>query len=493
MEIEEKILDFKNRYIAISDISNGKEVDDIQSFIRLLLYSDEIELEGFIISSSCYFYTKEKIDESFALVKKIINNYYKKDYKYLKIHSSYPNSEYLLNIIKKGIPYYYKRKDLNKYFTIKENLDNEGVKLIISSILKEDKRKLYFGIWGGSAPLAVALYILEKRLSKEDFINKVIKKIVIYGISDQDFTSLWIRNHFKGKIKYIVSFSKGDGWGGRDYYKATWPGISADNFVHGSEDRKRRSKGFKGANTYLISNEFIKKEINNKGNLGSIYPLSTFILEGDSPSLLYIINNGLNYPSFIEYGGWGGRYIYKKIKKHKLFKNNYDLYPLYTDTLDRVIGNDNKEHISPQASIWRFREAFQNDFLGKLNYLISPTFKGCSHPLKVYFIDKNNNILINKDNFLDIPLIKVKKGENKKIRFEVIDIDKKGYILKLYPYYEVSDYKDNIDLSISLENKEIVIKTKKNNQTGKIHLILEAKNNFKVYFVRYARLIIDLY
>ena len=48
----------KCRYIVLTDINPGffprTERDDIQSLIRLLLYSNEIDIEGIVLCSSCF-------------------------------------------------------------------------------------------------------------------------------------------------------------------------------------------------------------------------------------------------------------------------------------------------------------------------------------------------------------------------------------------------------------------------------------------------------
>lgn len=49
----------KARYIVLTDINESRwnshvEIDDIQSLIRLLLYSNDIDLEGIVPCSSCF-------------------------------------------------------------------------------------------------------------------------------------------------------------------------------------------------------------------------------------------------------------------------------------------------------------------------------------------------------------------------------------------------------------------------------------------------------
>lgn len=70
-----------------------------------------------------------------------------------------------------------------------------------------------------------------------------------------------MREHYKGKLFIIVSPSRMDVNGRFDYYRATWPGISSDKFVHGSKDGKRRSIGFKGADYNCISQKWNNKNI----------------------------------------------------------------------------------------------------------------------------------------------------------------------------------------------------------------------------------------
>ena len=46
--------------------------------------------------------------------------------------------------------------------------------------------------------------------------------------------------------------------------------------------------------------------IQGHGNLGGIYPKYKYGVEGDTPSFLYVMPNGLNDPNYPEQGSWGG-------------------------------------------------------------------------------------------------------------------------------------------------------------------------------------------
>ena len=120
----------------------------------------------------------------------------------------------------------------------------------------------------------------------------------VYSITDQDDTGPWIRREFP-KLFYIVqpSTQKGD-----DYYYATWTGISGDVYYRNGA----------GADSTLVTNEWLDANIRSKGPLGKLYPRFAFIMEGDTPSFLGLIDNGLNAYRRPDWGGWGGRYIYRQ-------------------------------------------------------------------------------------------------------------------------------------------------------------------------------------
>jgi hypothetical protein len=51
----------------------------------------------------------------------------------------------------------------------------------------------------------------------------------------------------------------------------------------------------------------------------------------------------------------------------------------YNDTVDRVIGLDGKRYCSNHATIWRWRDAYQNDFAARMQWTMSPDFSAANH------------------------------------------------------------------------------------------------------------------
>lgn len=82
-------------------------------------------------------------------------------------------------------------------------------------------------------------------------------------------------------------------------------------------------------------------------------------MEGDTPSFLGLIPNGLNAPEHPEWGGWGGRYI---------LADSSGAQGLFSDAADWVVGINNETYLSQFATIWRWRRAYQYDFAARMQW-----------------------------------------------------------------------------------------------------------------------------
>lgn len=186
-------------------------------------------------------------------------------------------------------------------------------------------------------------------------MRAIISQLRVYSISDQDDAGPWIRREFPD-LFYVVTPSRPDS---TSYYYATWTGISGDVYYRNGE----------GADTSLVTNEWLDQNIRSKGPLGKLYPRFMFIMEGDTPSFLGLINNGLNAYPRPDWGGWGGRYVYLQPygESHPIWSQGGDEFAR-ASSRDTVFGIDGRTHVSDQASIWRWRDAYQNDFAARMDW-----------------------------------------------------------------------------------------------------------------------------
>ncbi len=360
----------KCRYIAVTDVNPARfrwtEKDDIQSLVRLLLYSNEIDIEGIVLCSSCFLKrgggkkaatTVNRLLDAYAAVKPNLDRH----------AEGYPEAETLRQRVFLGIPAYGAAPGTG--FAEKRYLHNPGVQCIIHAVDQAQEDPVWIGLWGGANTLAQAVWQVSRSRSEGE-LNDFLGKLRIHSISDQDNSAHWLRQQFGDRLFYIVTPSAGSMAGAKEYFRAVWPGISADRHSHGSEDGIHGG-GFFGAETELVSDRWIEAHIREKGPLGRQYPKTVYIMEGDTPAYLGLIPNGLNVPERPDYGGWGGRYQQARSPENA---------PIWTGAADCVLGDDGAEHCSPQASLWRWREAFQYDFAARMEWSADGMFDHCSHP-----------------------------------------------------------------------------------------------------------------
>jgi hypothetical protein len=127
-----------------------------------------------------------------------------------------------------------------------------------------------------------------------------------------------------------------------------------------------------GADSSLVTNEWLEVNIRRKGPLGRVYPRFLFIMEGDTPSYLGLLDNGLNSFRRPDWGGWGGRYVYRQPRgeSRPIWTQGGDEFTRATSQ-DTVRGIDGQDHVSDQATIWRWREAYQNDFTARMDWTVT--------------------------------------------------------------------------------------------------------------------------
>ncbi len=318
----------------------GNEPDDAQSLIRLLLYANEFEIEGLVATTSNWQKTivsPEKIRVRVEAYDKVRDNL-------LRHAEGYPEGVSLLKVIKAG------RAEFGMD-GVGEGKNTEASKWIIQVVDRADPRPVWITVWGGAVDLAQALWTVSQTRGPEE-VRTFIDKIRVYTISDQDDAGGWMRRTFP-TLFYISSVHAYSNYG-----NATWCGISGDRFY-----------SFRGADFSLVSNAWLDEHVRmGHGPMGELYPRTEYIMEGDTPSFLYLIPNGLNFPERPEWGGWGGRY-----------DREYPGAGHYDDTIDTVVGADGLLYTDNRASIWRWREAYQHDFAARMDWTVSHSRGDANH------------------------------------------------------------------------------------------------------------------
>jgi hypothetical protein len=349
-----------HRLVVLTDIE--ADPDDTQSLVRLLLYSNEIDIQGLIATTSIHKRTSVHPQS----IRNVIHAYAAVHDNLMLHDANYPTAQSLLALVKQGPPQY-------GMTGVGNDKDSAGSDWIIKTLELDDHRPLWVSVWGGANTLAQALYKIRKTKTEAE-AESLIAKLRVYTISDQDDSGIWMRKNFPN-LFYIVSP------GG--YEHSTWSAINTR---------------VEGINNETISNSWLAQNIQQgHGPLGAAYPDVAWGMEGDTPSFLLLIPNGLNVPEHPDWGGWGGRYE-KYIPEHSSFNSGFtggvpiepEPRAIWTNAIDtytpyvfneygRAVRRDAKSFTNNKVTLWRWRDDFQNDFAARMDWC-TKSYEKANHP-----------------------------------------------------------------------------------------------------------------
>ena len=343
------------RLFVLTDI--GNEPDDQMSLVRLLLYSNEVDIEGLAAVTSTWL---RKATNPQA-INTIVAAYGQVRANLLRHANGWPEERMLQQAVSSGPVGY-------GLAAIDPKAPSAAALALIAAADREDARPLWVSVWGGANVLAEALRRVRDTRSPAQ-LEAFVSKLRIYSISDQDDAGPWIRREFP-KLFYIVSPSLPDS---QSYASATWTGISGDYFYLNGD----------GADGSRITNAWLDAHV-RKGPLGAHYPKFEFIMEGDTPAFLGLTGNGLASRQSPSWGGWGGRYVYRQpYGESRAIWTQGGALQFGADSRDAVRGVEGQVQRSDQATIWRWRNAFQNDFAARMDWTIRAREKANHHPTVV--------------------------------------------------------------------------------------------------------------
>jgi hypothetical protein len=423
------------RVIATTD----GEVDDRSSMVRFLLYSCDFDVVGIVQVNSKYqkngHSDKKWIEAQLDAYEQILPN--------LRKHNpDYSDAGQLRSVMRVGNE---NIKDLWIAPPDMETKNTPGAQLIIDTLLDNDPRPVHVLSWGGANTTASALWKLKTEYPKEKF-DYAVSRIRIYCIWYQDGGGGWIQENIPQA--YINEAYRWDNvW---DYESI--------------EDNPKKKKGCANPpeiQEYMGYKWLAENVTTGHGPLGALYP-QKYVSEGDTPSFLHLINNGLE--SHLDYtlGGWGGRSIYDK---PDVFPNHLkDRSPDISDD-----GNVNKMY-------WRWIPAAQNDFAARMNWCVKE-FKEANHApvAKVQGALKHD----------------VKAGETVKLAATANDPDGDKLTCKWWQYADA----DSVAATVTINNSDSLDKAGfvVPNEPGKqVHIILEVTDNGTPTLTYYQRVICNI-
>ena len=283
--------DLKPRLVVCTDIAPADvEPDDMESMVRLMAYADMFEIEALITSVgwNCDPYPAEWAE----YLQRVIEAY-RKDVPKLMRRSGQQEFMPLEDENKQQYIGYWPSADYVKSRAVMGSIhggikaigadnDSPGSELLIRLADEDDTRPIYVAAWGGANTLAQAIWRVKQTRSAEE-LKKFVRKFRIYTITDQDMqysmrmnrsysSHMWLRKEFADDLQFV-------------WDEGTWQ--------EQCELGKRQWQQH-------------KDNIQGRGALGGEYPTYKWGVEGDTPSFLYVMPNGLNNPEDPHQCGWAG-------------------------------------------------------------------------------------------------------------------------------------------------------------------------------------------
>jgi hypothetical protein len=338
------------RLIILTDISSltpgVAEPDDGQSLIRLMLYSNDIDIQGLIATSNL---GQQQITRP-DLVRRVVDAYATVQPNLLLHDRRYPPASTLRAMIKAGQPLAGRKTPIEQ--AVGPAKDTEASNWIIHVVDEPDPRPVWILIWGGSTDLAQALWKIRETRKPADLAH-FVSRLRVHSINDQDSTGPWIRDQFPDLYAVIQRFA----------YRGM----------------------YRGGDSSLVSSDWVRAHIHGHGALGELYPdykggdiwssrlgQVRGIKEGDTPSFLSLVPNGLTDVDHPWLGSWGGRFAASG--------------RFLTDVPDQDIHS--RDDPDPRvSSVYRWRPSFQADFQARLDWCVKP-FDKANHPPKVLIAGK---------------------------------------------------------------------------------------------------------
>jgi hypothetical protein len=523
-------------------ITADPELDDVNTLIRAILYTSELRVEGLVYASSGVHWkgdrkgttqyipgreytrmglgprTSWRWPEDERFIDEIVDTY-AKAYPNLKVHDrDYPAPAHLKSKIKWG----------NVEFDSDYSKDTDGSNLIKSLLLDDQPGPLYVTAQGGQSTIARALKSIYDQYANtpqwETIRDKVSLKLVIIPFGDQDGTYAkyikpnWpeVNNWQLAMINYGYGIRNGLAPENQVYISPSWTNenilsrgpLGAMYRVWG--DGKQMAKG--DFTDYFGLSGATADQLREIGYMVWTPPQEkgSFISEGDTPTFLNLLANGLRAYENGYWGGWGG--MRRQGNAPAFGRGGTPVQP--ASPSDPGIapglapagstanapnppeagtasggasaagrgtmpgGGRGAQAISAKTAAVnaRFFAASQNDFAARLKWSVTAKFSDANHPPKVG---------------VKGPLdVSARAGSTVRLEGTVSDPDRNPVKVTWWQYNDAGTYPGDVSFSdaTALTTTLRVPADAKSGQT--IHIILEGTDNGASPLTRYQRVIV---
>lgn len=476
-------------------VTTDMEQDDLASLIRYILYTNDLDTQGIIYTSSRYHWAGDGKGTEFFLPGREYNTSqtswrwtgtrtiqdkvlkaYAQVYPNLRRHDpSYPTANELLKLVKVG----------NIDFEGEMDHDTDGSNLIRSLIMDNDPRTLYLQAWGGTSTIARALKSIEDKYSASKqwsrIKDSISRKVVIMASGFQDETyenyilpqwpDMRVEQLSAGYATWAYNCNSGQG-----NVRGLDDGVPDDHvYFTGAWIRANIEMGPYGKlyRSWLDGQHMPGDQEDIFGNLtlasaptAWCKPLGPydFLSEGDNVVFNPLLTTGIQVPSNPNLGSWGGR------------AEQNATVPSQWLTVEKEKARNGSE--VELYTINRWVPAIQNDFAARMQWTVTPEYDQGNHAPSVKILNGGT--------------IKVRPGSTVELSSWVSDPDGDHVSITWWQYYEEGTYQGTVKVA-SNGNHGATVKVPADAEHGQtISIILQGTDNGGFPLTRYDRVIIHV-
>jgi hypothetical protein len=317
------------RLRVIIETDAGGDPDDEQSLVRFLLYANEWDVEGVIATRPLARDGENRNAErtGLGIVQRMLNAYGECYPNLVRHDARYPKPDEL------------RQRAVSGY----EDSD-DGVKLILAAVDRDDPRPVWFCNWGTDRGSASS--------SLERALDRVLQERGPDGYAA-----------FKRRLRLSSADKFGRHTAGQEPPFALW----VDTFRPELE-RRRWYHRFSALTATAGGFDLRRDVLTGHGPLGALYPANTTHpqKEGDTATFLYLVPTGMNDPEQPTWGSWAGRYGPNPEHPGRPY-----YWANQADTWQGTTHRDN--------TLKRWAADLQNDFRARLDWCVKPV-REANHP-----------------------------------------------------------------------------------------------------------------
>jgi hypothetical protein len=478
-----------HRMILLTDLL--AEQDDSQMMVRLLMYANEMDIEGLIaVSISEPGYPARAPSQPHRVgvhpeeIISRIEAYAKVRDQLLKHAPGWPTRRELMSKVACGPEGY-------GMAAVGDGKGTPGSRMIIAAVEKPDPRPIYICVTGSANTLAQAIWDYRKTHTPEQ-MKAFVAKIRVYDDFGQDDSGAWICHNFP-EIVWIRSLDQVFGLmgPGPPHIPPGYSPTARDPYVW--QPYPPTDEG-----QHLWMKEHVQ---NNHGPLGALYidrieanGAYRYLEGGNTSTWIGLVNKGLYDPEQITWGGWGGRFEGTRVPipagqdrvRFGPGEKPYEPFAMFPDASDHWTDPETgKAYFDRWTPIRRWRRAYQNEFQARMDWCVKE-FKDANHnPIAAFNGDASRTIV----------RLSAQPAQSMALDASAsTDPDGDALSFRWYVYPEAGTYAGTGHVEIEHPTEKTARVTIPADAAGKqIHVILEVRDDHPIVALyAYRRVVIDV-